>query len=184
MHSFGLTERWLVLAEFPFVVNPLAIALQRPALHRELPLEARARHPVHAVRPRHRRGAPARSRPSPFFCFHHVNAYEEDGEVVVDVCTYEDAEIIEDLYLERLRAGKPAAPAELSRFRITLGAPAVQREQLADGPRAAADQLRPQQRAPLPLRLGRRRRSRRWLDRIVKVDVAERTYDRMAEDGC
>ena len=23
MHSFGLTERWLVLAEFPFVVNPL-----------------------------------------------------------------------------------------------------------------------------------------------------------------
>ena len=27
MHSFGLTERWLVLAEFPFVVNPLALAL-------------------------------------------------------------------------------------------------------------------------------------------------------------
>ena len=23
MHSFGLTERWLILAEFPFVVNPL-----------------------------------------------------------------------------------------------------------------------------------------------------------------
>ena len=27
MHSFGLTERWLVLAEFPLVVNPLALAL-------------------------------------------------------------------------------------------------------------------------------------------------------------
>jgi beta,beta-carotene 9',10'-dioxygenase len=27
MHSFGLTERWFVLAEFPFVVNPLAVAL-------------------------------------------------------------------------------------------------------------------------------------------------------------
>ena len=26
MHSFGLTERWLVLAEFPFVVNPLRLA--------------------------------------------------------------------------------------------------------------------------------------------------------------
>ncbi|HXD55712.1 MAG TPA: carotenoid oxygenase family protein, partial [Solirubrobacteraceae bacterium] len=26
MHSFGLTERWLVLAEFPLVVNPLALA--------------------------------------------------------------------------------------------------------------------------------------------------------------
>ncbi|HXB16583.1 MAG TPA: carotenoid oxygenase family protein, partial [Solirubrobacteraceae bacterium] len=27
MHSFGLTERWIVLAEFPFVVNSLALAL-------------------------------------------------------------------------------------------------------------------------------------------------------------
>jgi beta,beta-carotene 9',10'-dioxygenase len=27
MHSFGLTPRWLVLAEFPLVVNPLALAL-------------------------------------------------------------------------------------------------------------------------------------------------------------
>ncbi len=27
MHSFGLTERWIVLAEFPLVVNPLALAL-------------------------------------------------------------------------------------------------------------------------------------------------------------
>src|SRR5258708_33831993 len=27
MHSFALTDRWLVLAEFPFVGNPLALAL-------------------------------------------------------------------------------------------------------------------------------------------------------------
>jgi beta,beta-carotene 9',10'-dioxygenase len=26
MHSFGLSERWLVLAEFPYVVNPLRLA--------------------------------------------------------------------------------------------------------------------------------------------------------------
>ena len=44
MHSFGLTERWLVLAEFPIVVNPSCSLLSRAAVHRELPLEARARH--------------------------------------------------------------------------------------------------------------------------------------------
>src|SRR5581483_1019226 len=27
VHSFGLSERWLVLAEFPLVVNPLRLAL-------------------------------------------------------------------------------------------------------------------------------------------------------------
>ena len=51
MHSFGLTERWLVLAEFPVRRQPAAPRVQRPPLHRELPLEARARHPVHAARP-------------------------------------------------------------------------------------------------------------------------------------
>ena len=50
MHSFGLTERWLVLAEFPYVVNPLQPRAQRPPVHRELPLEARARHPLHPRR--------------------------------------------------------------------------------------------------------------------------------------
>ena len=118
MHSFGLTERWIVLAEFPFVVNPLRLALQRPALHRELPLEARARDAVHADRPRDRRGAAARSTTDACFGFHHVNAYEDGDEVVVDICVFADAGIVEDLYLERLRAGKPVAEPELRRFRI------------------------------------------------------------------
>ena len=40
------------------------------------------------------------------FAFHHVNAYEDDDEVVVDLCAYPDAGIVEDLYLERLRDGQ------------------------------------------------------------------------------
>ena len=51
MHSFGLTERWLVLAEFPVRRQPAAPRVQRPPLHRELPLEAGTRHAVHAARP-------------------------------------------------------------------------------------------------------------------------------------
>ena len=47
------------------------------------------------------------------FGFHHVNAYEEGDEVVVDICAFDDAGIVEDLYLERLRAGKPVADPEL-----------------------------------------------------------------------
>ena len=63
MHSFGLTERWIVLAEFPFVVNPPAAGALRPPLHRELPLEAGPRHPVHADRPQRPARRSGRSRP-------------------------------------------------------------------------------------------------------------------------
>ena len=77
MHSFGLTERWIVLAEFPFVVNPLRLATSRPPLHRELPLEARARHPLHADRPRRRARRSGPFETDACFGFHHVNAYED-----------------------------------------------------------------------------------------------------------
>src|SRR5437764_7712764 len=112
MHSFGLTPRWLVLAEFPFVVNPLSLALSgrpyienyrwKPELGTRFHLFDRSSGQVAGPF-----SADAR------FAFHHVNAYEEGDEVVVDVCTFPDAGVVEDLYLERLRQGKPVQPAHL-----------------------------------------------------------------------
>jgi beta,beta-carotene 9',10'-dioxygenase len=131
MHSFGLTERWLVLAEFPYVVNPLALALSgrpyienyrwKPELGTRFTLVDRATGE-----------ATAGFQADACFAFHHVNAYEEGDEVVVDLCVYPDAGIIEDLYLERLRAGKPVAPGSLARFRLRLADRSVDREQLAE----------------------------------------------------
>jgi len=131
MHSFGLTERWLVLAEFPHVVNPLALALSgrpyienyrwKPELGTRFTLVDRA---TGEARAGFQTGA--------CFAFHHVNAYEDGGEVVVDLCTYPDPGIIEDLYLDRLRAGKPVRFATLSRFRLGLADRSVRREALSE----------------------------------------------------
>ena len=61
-----------------------------------------------------------------------MNAYEQDGEVVADICVFEDAEIIQDLYLENLRAGKPVADPRVRRFRIDPAAGTVTGERLTD----------------------------------------------------
>ena len=61
-------------------------------------------------------GRPARFSTDACFAFHHVNAFEQGEEVVVDLCTYPDASIVEDLYLDRLRAGKPITPARSRAF--------------------------------------------------------------------
>lgn len=37
----------------------------------------------------------------PFFAFHHVNAYERDGDVILDLCAYDNADIVRAFY--RLR---------------------------------------------------------------------------------
>jgi carotenoid cleavage dioxygenase-like enzyme len=183
MHSFGLTERWLVLAEFPFVVNPPRLAFSgrpyienyrwKPELGTRFQLFDRAT------------GQSA----GPFeaearFGFHHVNAYEDGGEVVVDICTSPDAGIVEDLYLERLRAGKPIAPAHLERFRISPQTGTVSAERLVDEP------------IELP-RINYGRCNERpyrhawgvgfgngWIDRIVKADVVERRSTTWSVEGC
>jgi beta,beta-carotene 9',10'-dioxygenase len=184
MHSFGLTERWLVLAEFPYVVNPLSLAFSgrpyienyrwRPELGTRFHLFDRAT------------GEPA----GPFvaeprFGFHHVNSYDEDGQVVVDVATFADSQIVEDLYLERLRAGKRPSPNRLERFRISPGFGSVTTERLTD------------ESMELP-RINYGRCNERpyryawgvglspegaWLDRLVKADVVERDTRIWEEPG-
>jgi beta,beta-carotene 9',10'-dioxygenase len=173
MHSFGLTKRWLVLAEFPFVVNPLALALSgrpyienyrwKPELGTRFTLVDRATGEV-------RTGF----RADTCFAFHHVNAYEDDGEVVLDLCVYPDAGIIEDLYLDRLRAGKPVTPATLTRFRLRLTDRSVRREQLAEQgielPRINYTRCNER---PYRYVWGNGTRPDGWIEQILKIDTTD-----------
>ncbi len=184
MHSFGLTERWLVLAEFPFVVNPLALALSgRPYIenYRWKPDLGTRFTLVDRVTGETIDGFQT----EPCFAFHHVNAYEDGDEVVVDLCAFADAGVIEDLYLERLRTGKPVASAELTRFRLRLSDRAVRRELLADGdiklPRI--NYARCNER-PYRYVWGVGNGPGGWLERVVKVDTATRSTLSWSQPGC
>ncbi len=184
MHSFGLTERWLVLAEFPFVVNPLALALSgRPYIenYRWKP-ELGTRFTLVDRRTGEARGG---FQTDACFAFHHVNAYEDGDEIVVDLCAFADAGVIEDLYLERLRAGKPVAQATLTRFRLRLSDRSVSSERLSEGD------------IELP-RINYRRCNERpyryvwgvgsgptgWLEQVLKVDISDGSTRSWAQPGC
>jgi beta,beta-carotene 9',10'-dioxygenase len=182
MHSFGLTERWLVLAEFPFVVNPITVPLSgrpyienyrwKPELGTRITLIDR------------RTGeATGPFETDPFFSFHHANAYEENGSVVVDACTYANAQIVEDLYLDRLREGKPADRGDLRRFRIDVGSGAVTNEQLAEGLELPRINYGRNNERPYRYVWGVDAKSG-WLDAIVKADVESGSTTEWAEAGC
>jgi carotenoid cleavage dioxygenase-like enzyme len=170
MHSFGLSERWLVLAEFPYVVNPLRLAFSgrpyienyrwKPELGTRLTLIDRA----------------TGEAKGPFttdacFGFHHVNAYEDGDEVVADICVFDDAEIVQDLYLERLREGKPIARPHLRRFRINPAAATVDSEVIVDDielPRINYGRVNER---PYRYVWGVGTADTGWLGRIVKADL-------------
>jgi beta,beta-carotene 9',10'-dioxygenase len=72
------------------------------------------------------------ARSEAFFAFHHVNAFEDGDDVVLDIVCRPDATIIDLLYLDRLRSSTPVDPTgKLTRFRVTAEQD-VTSEQLTD----------------------------------------------------
>jgi beta,beta-carotene 9',10'-dioxygenase len=184
MHSFGLTERWLVLAEFPLVVNPLALALSgRPFIEN---YRWKPRLGTRFTLVDRRSGQTVGGfRTEACFAFHHVNAYEDSDQVVVDLCAFKDASVIEDLYLDRLRAGTPVPSTELTRFRLDLRDRSVSRECLADlGIELPRINYARCNERPYRYAWGVGEGPSGWLERIVKVDTHNTTTRIWSEQGC
>jgi beta,beta-carotene 9',10'-dioxygenase len=183
MHSFGMSGRYLILAEYPLRVKPLELALSgRPFIenYRWRPADGTRFQVVDRLTGRLR----GTYETGAFFCFHHVNAFERGSELVVDLVAYDDPGVIDALYLgdDGPRGELPAT--ELRRYTIDLERGSVQFEPLAEGS------------VELP-RIDYARRNTRdytyayftgggpgWIDRLVKVDVRAGTRREWSAPGC
>jgi beta,beta-carotene 9',10'-dioxygenase len=183
IHSFGLTERYVVFVEFSLVVNPLKLVAGRTFAES---LDWEPERPSRFTLVDRGTGrVAARHEGPPLFCFHHINAFEEGDEVVVDLCAYEDASIIESLYLDRMRArDRSFSPAVPRRFR--LGRAGVHDEVLAEVPfelpriNYGRHNGRPYRYAYGVSANG----AGEFLNVALKLDVEERSFETWQEDGC
>jgi beta,beta-carotene 9',10'-dioxygenase len=191
MHSFAMTERYVVFTEQPLVVKPTDLVLSGKPFIENYRWEPE-RGTTFMVIDRQSGDLVARRETEAFFTFHHVNAFEEDGGIVLDASASDDASVIEEFYLDRLRGGeRPKSTPQLRRYRISLNGGGVEGETLlddvfelptihygrvngrsyryaygagAEGPAEAPE-------------------ADRWLDRIVKADVQERERSVWHEEG-
>jgi len=133
MHSFALTERYAILVAFPLVVNPLRLATgARPFIENYRWKPERATRVL--VFDREDGALQGAYEAEPCFSFHHVNAFEQGGELTIDMAAYEDASIVDSLYIDRLRTAPPpsSALARLRRYRLSLDRGHITEEQLSD----------------------------------------------------
>jgi carotenoid cleavage dioxygenase-like enzyme len=174
MHSFGITDRYAVLHEGSLVVNPLRLAFSgRPFIENFRWEPERGSRFWVVDRTDGRTLGPWTAPPA--FCFHHVNAFEQEGELVVDLLAFEDAEVVWALGLARLRAGESVPAPRLHRYRLPLDAPrAVEPELLSDVP-FELPRIDYRTRNGRPYRFvygaGPAPDGPGWLERIVKVDL-------------
>lgn len=120
LHSFGMSKRYFIIAEFPMLVQSIKLLLPlRPFIENFKWKGNRGTRFLIIDRESGRLAATIKT--DSFFSFHHVNAFEEGDQLTVDLVTYEDAGIIDHYYINRLALADTEIPCgRLERFVLDL----------------------------------------------------------------
>jgi carotenoid cleavage dioxygenase-like enzyme len=191
MHSVGMSDRYIVVGEHPMYASlarfftlglrnkPVLDAFKwGPTDPLTLFIVDKADKTVAA-----RVEAPAR------FYFHHTNVFEEGDDVVIDLCTYPDDRVIDELFLVRLRGpyGGETSQATLIRHRVNLPTGKLTLETLTDTsvefPRTNPNHLHHAYRYTYAVGINSAVPNDHS-NQLVKVDVASGDVKTWFEPGC
>jgi carotenoid cleavage dioxygenase-like enzyme len=118
MHSFAITQNYVIFTEFPIVVKPLdLITSGQPFIknfHWKQDLGTQF-----IVVDRQNGNVIGKYKTKPFFSFHHANAFEQYGRIHIDIVTYANADILTDESLH-VDADADNNPSQLERFSLDL----------------------------------------------------------------
>ncbi|XP_074616208.1 beta,beta-carotene 15,15'-dioxygenase-like isoform X2 [Acropora palmata] len=127
-HSFAMTPNYFVFIENPFVVDVwalLTMKIRGRSFHECMKWD-RGQPSRFYVIERMTGKVVAQFKTENFFSFHHVNAYESESDIIMDVCCYPDARIVHQYYLHHLRTrgehevSKGFPDAALRRYRLPI----------------------------------------------------------------
>jgi beta,beta-carotene 9',10'-dioxygenase len=132
IHSFGISPSYLILTEFPYVVNPLKIIF-----HAKPFIENYVWKPEMGTRilifNRKNGRLVKQFKAEPFFAFHHVNAFEKGNDLYFDIVSYPDPGIIQSFYLDRITSEEKKLPGgEFRRYHADLAGKEITYRVLSD----------------------------------------------------
>jgi len=106
MHSFALTSNYILLIEQPLAISVLSLlwaVVQGKPLATCLKWAEDEPTVFHLVERSTGRKHPLTYRAKPFFFLHTINAYEENHQMVVDICGYPSPAMMDCMYLTQLQ---------------------------------------------------------------------------------
>ena len=120
LHGFGMSKNYFIIAAGPLTVVPIQLLFwKRPYIenHHWNAKEGAAIYIIEKASGKLK----AKFRTEAFFSFHHVNAWEEGEELIMDINAYDDASIINQYYLKELEKQDAVFPkGTLRRYRFNL----------------------------------------------------------------
>ena len=132
LHSFGMSQNYIFLTEFPLVVNPISLLLWLKPYIENFNWKPGRGTPIWVVN-RFTGELVGKYQSDPFFAFHHVNAFEKNNELIFDIVAYEDASILQSYYLDRLRDKNLELPfGKLRRYHLPLNGKRAEYEVISE----------------------------------------------------
>lgn len=178
MHSFGLSRNYMILMEFPLVVNPLSMLIRGKPFIANYTWEPQRGTRFSLVDRRTGEVRYAHANEA-WFGFHHVNAVDREGKIDLDIIVYPNADVVQHFYLNSL-LNKPDHEAypknELRRFTIDVSAGTVSSRTLVDYsaelPRINYEQCNSKTYQHVYASGVAKERESPFLDTVVKFDLA------------
>jgi len=98
MHSFSMTDHYLVLTEYPLFINPQAL-MEGKSLAESMFWDPEKRSHFLVVDKATGKTI-SETDTDPFFSFHHANAYEEGENLIIDLVSYPDISTMKSIFIE------------------------------------------------------------------------------------
>jgi beta,beta-carotene 9',10'-dioxygenase len=132
VHSFGMSENYLIMALGPFVVDPLTLAMSGKPFIRNYHWRPELGLRLYVIDKT--TGAVVIETVAPaVFLFHHVNAFEDNGTLSIDMLVYPDSGAVERLDLHQMRSTTPSVVVgQLQRYKIAIETGQVEHFALSD----------------------------------------------------
>lgn len=113
MHSFSVTENYVIFTEYPYLVKPYDLLTKGKAFIKNF-----SWHPEVGTKflivDKNNGQVVGRYSADPFFAFHHANAFEQNGDLQLDIVVYEDP-----LFILDAKKLLKTTQAHLERFTIS-----------------------------------------------------------------
>ncbi len=136
VHSFAMSRRYIAHTEFPFVVNPIEIPLKGKPFIENFRWEPERGTRIF-VWDRRTGESAGIFEGEAGFAFHHVGAWDDGDTLCFEYVEHGTPQVIDDLYLSKLRAGDGAAGSSrpqprLKRVQLDLRRGALRSEYRSD----------------------------------------------------
>jgi carotenoid cleavage dioxygenase-like enzyme len=129
LHSFAITEEYAVVTEHPYTTTPLS--LLSPGTFADAFTWHGDRQTTFYIVERATGDVVATPTAPPLFIFHHVDARQDGDSIVLDAVAYDDAGIVESLFLDAVEE-LFVAEGQLRRYRLPLDGGRVGQQTVAE----------------------------------------------------